>query len=63
MPDIVFQKITEQAQRQGYTRGADPTLAFPDVLDEAAHDAKLSDTMTIDGRDEEPIGPVRHENT
>ncbi len=62
MLDIVVQKITEQAHRQGYTRGADPTLELPDVLDENVHDAKLPDMMTIYGRDEEPIGSVRNEN-
>jgi len=29
MPDIVIDKLTEKAPRQGYTRGADPTLEFP----------------------------------
>ncbi len=32
VPDIFVQKIMEQAHRQGYTRGADPTLEIPDVL-------------------------------
>ncbi len=62
MSDIVVQKISEQAHRQGYTRGSDPTLEFPDVLDEEAHYAKLPDMMTIDGRDEESIGQVLHKN-
>jgi len=34
MPDIVIEKLTRQALRQGYTRGKDPTLEFPAVLDE-----------------------------
>jgi hypothetical protein len=35
-PGIVVHHITDQSLRQGYTRGAEPTLEFPDVLDEEA---------------------------
>jgi hypothetical protein len=38
MPDLVVQKITEQAHRQGYSRGEDPTLEFPDILEDEAYD-------------------------
>ncbi len=62
MPDIAAQQITEQDHRQGYIRGEDPNLEFPDVLDEEAYDAKLPDMMIIDSRDEEPIESVLHEN-
>ena len=63
MPDIVIQKITEQAYRQGYTRGADPTLEFPEVLDDdEANEGQLPEMMPIDGRDDEMQGPTRHEN-
>jgi hypothetical protein len=34
MPYLVVQKITEQAHRQGYTRGEDPTLEFPNILED-----------------------------
>ena len=60
MPDIVVQKITEQAYRQGCTRGADPTLEFPDVLDDdEANAGQLPEMMPIDGRDDELQGPNR----
>ncbi len=60
MPDIVDQKVTEQALRQGYTRGAYPTFKFTDVFDEKADNAKQPDIITIDGRDDEPSGLARH---
>ena len=50
MPDIVINKITELATRQGYTRGADPTLEFPHVLEEDVDEGTLPDMMEIDGR-------------
>ena len=47
MPDLVVQKITEQAHRQGYTRGEDPTLEFPDILEDEAYDGQLPEMMTL----------------
>lgn len=54
MPDIVINKITELANRQGYTRGADPTLEFPHVLEEDVDNGTLPDMMEIDGRLDKP---------
>ncbi len=34
MPELVIVKITELATRQGYSRGVNPTLEIPDVLEE-----------------------------
>ncbi len=50
MPDIVIDKLTEQATRQGYTRGADPTLKFPNVLEDELNNNLLPEMMDIDGR-------------
>ena len=61
MPDIVIKKITEQAHRQGYTRGEDPTLEFPDIVEDETCDGRLPEMMTIDGRDDEHQGLARHE--
>jgi hypothetical protein len=57
MPELVIAKITEVAARQGYSRGQDPTLEVPDVLEEELDDALLPDMMEIDGRaiEAEPI--------
>jgi hypothetical protein len=63
MPDIVVQKIMEQALRQGYTRGADPILEISDVLDEEAYNTNLVDMAVIDGRECEPIELAHHEDT
>jgi hypothetical protein len=51
MPDLVVQKITEHAHRQGFTRGEDPTFEFPDILEDSTYDVQLSEMMTIDGKD------------
>ena len=67
MPDIVIDKLTEQAARQGYTRGADPTLKFPHVLEDELNNNLLPDMMDIDARGDksfddpdmvDPIGEV-----
>jgi len=51
MPDIGINKITElAATRQGYTRGANPKLQFPQVLKEDMDNGALPDMMEIDGR-------------
>ena len=50
----IVQKITEEAHRQGYTRGEDPTLEFPDIFEDEAYDGQLPEMMTIDGRDDVP---------
>ena len=50
MPDIVIDKLAEQAARQGYTRGADPTLEFPNVLEDELNNSLLPEMMDIDGR-------------
>ena len=34
MPDIVVKKITEQSHCQGYTRGEDPTLEPPEIIED-----------------------------
>jgi hypothetical protein len=49
MPDIVINKIKKMATRQGYTRGADPTLEFYRALEENEETWTLPDTMEIDG--------------
>ena len=59
MPDIVVEKITKQALRQGYSRGEDPTLEFPAVLEDDANDGLLPDMMNIDGRADELGGDVQ----
>ncbi len=38
MPDIVVKMITEQAHRQGYTRGENPTLDSPETFEDATND-------------------------
>ena len=58
MPDLVIVKITELAIRQGYSRGVDPTLEIPDVLEEEVDNAFLPDMMEIDVRINEPEEPV-----
>ena len=58
MPDIVIKKITEQAHRQGYTRGEDPTLEFPDIIEDETNDWRLPEMMTIDGRDDASQEPA-----
>ena len=50
MPDIAINKTTEMATRQGYTRGADPTLEFPQPLEEDMDSVAFPDMMEIDGR-------------
>ncbi len=45
MPELVIDKILELSTRQGYSRGVDPTLEIPDVLDEGVDDALLPDMM------------------
>ena len=50
MPDVVIDKITELATRHGYTRGADPTLEFPQAREEDMNNGAIPDTMEIDGR-------------
>jgi hypothetical protein len=62
MPDLVVSKIMEQAHRQGYTRGKDATLDFPDILKDEAYDGQLPEMMIIDGRDYAPQETVHHEN-
>jgi hypothetical protein len=61
MPDIVVKKITEQAHRQGYTRGEDPTLEFPEIIEDETNDGRLPEMMTIDGRDDARQEPARDE--
>jgi hypothetical protein len=34
MPNIVINKLTKQAARLGYTRGADPALQSPHVIED-----------------------------
>ena len=58
MPERVLVKITELATRQGYSRGVDPTLEIPDVLEEEVEDALLPDMMEIDVRINEPEDPA-----
>ncbi len=48
MLELVIAKITALAARQGYSRGLDPTLEIPHVLDEEVDDAFLGDMMEID---------------
>jgi hypothetical protein len=43
MPDISINKITELATRQGYTRGANPTLEFSQALEEDMDNGALPD--------------------
>jgi hypothetical protein len=62
MPYIVVQKITEQAHRQSYTRGEDPTLEFSDILEDEVNDGRLPEMMTIDDRDDVPQKRAHHEN-
>ena len=62
MPDLVVQNITEQAHRQGYTRGEDPTLEFPDILEDEAYDGQLPEMMTIDGKDDVSQEIAHYEN-
>jgi hypothetical protein len=58
MPDIVIDNLTEQAARHRYTRGADPTLEFPHVLEDKLNNSLLPDMMNIDGRSEKTFdGP------
>jgi hypothetical protein len=63
MPDLVVRKITVQAHRKGYTRGKDPTLELPDILEDEAYDGQLPEIMTIDGRDDVPREIAQHENS
>jgi hypothetical protein len=58
MPELVIVKITELATRQGYSRGVDPTLEIPDVLEEEVDDALLPDMMDIDVQINEPEEPA-----
>jgi hypothetical protein len=60
-PDIVVKKITEQAHRQGYTRGKDPTLEFSEIIEDETNDGRLPEMLTIDGRDDVRQEPARHE--
>ena len=53
MPGIVIEKITNQALRQGYPRGEDPTLQFPAFIEEDASDGILPDMMNIDEKADE----------
>ena len=63
MPDLVVQKITEQAHRQGYTLGEDPNLEFLGILEDTAYyDGQLYEIMTLDGRDDVPQEITHHEN-
>jgi hypothetical protein len=62
MPDIVIEKPTRQALRQRYTRGEDPSLEFPAVLDEDDDDKFLPGMMDIDGRADE-LSLARPQNT
>jgi hypothetical protein len=61
MPGIVVKKITEQAHRQGYTRGEEPTLEFPEIIEDETNDGRLPEMMTIDGRDDARQEPARDE--
>jgi hypothetical protein len=61
MPDIVVKKITEQAHRQGYTRGEDPTLESSEIIEDETTDGQLPEMMTIDGRDDARQKLARHE--
>jgi hypothetical protein len=61
LPDIVVKKITEQAKCQGYTRGEDPTLEFSEIIEDKANDGRLTEMMTIDGREDVRQEPARHE--
>jgi hypothetical protein len=58
MPELAIGKITELATRQCYSRGVDPTLEIPDVLDEELDDALLPDIMEIDVWIDEPEEPT-----
>ncbi len=58
MPELVIVKITELATRQGYSRGVDPMLEIPGVLEEEVDDALLPDMVEIDVRINEPEEPV-----
>ncbi len=49
MPDIVIDKLTEQAARQGYTRGAAPMLEFSHVLEDELNNNLLPEMLDIDG--------------
>ncbi len=49
MSDIVIDKLAEQASRQGYTRGADPMLEFPNVFEDELNNKILPEMMDIDG--------------
>ncbi len=61
MPDIVVKKITEQARRQGYTRGEDSTLESPEIIEDETNDGRLLEMMTIDDRDDARQELARHE--
>ncbi len=50
MPDIVIDKLTDPAARQGYTRGVDPTLEFLNVLEDELNNNLLPKIVDIDGR-------------
>ena len=50
MPEVVIAKLNEHAARQGYVRGADPTLEFPHILEEELNNSLLPDMIEIDGR-------------
>jgi hypothetical protein len=63
MPELVIAMITELAMRQVYSRGVDPTLEIPDVIDEEADDALLPDMMEIDVQIDEPEEPIKLTDT
>jgi hypothetical protein len=59
MPDIIIEKITKLARRQGYSRSEDPTLEIPAAIEEDAADGLLPDMMNNDGRSVELETKVR----
>ncbi len=50
MPDIVIDKLTEQAVRQGCTRSTDTPVEFSHVLEDELNNNLLPETLGIDGR-------------
>jgi hypothetical protein len=50
MPDIVIDKLIEQAARQGYTRCAEPTREFRHVLEDEFNTSLLPEMMNIHER-------------
>ena len=50
MPAIVIDKLTRQTLWQGYSRGEDPTIECPTVIDEDDDYEFLPGMMDIDGR-------------